>query len=152
MPSNKGGEMSAEQLVRRIFDEIINRGDLDAADELMTEDFVDHGPTGDLRGVAAFKEMVSMWRSAVPDVHCTVENVFSDGEHRADPQRPSGGATGRPEHVPVPAADRRAPATPRAGDGLTNRSVRCRPSAGRSARSPAARATDMARRGLGSAR
>src|SRR5947208_11103358 len=100
MPSNKGGEMSAEQLVRRIFDEIINRGDLDAADELMTEDFVDHGPTGDLRGVAAFKEMVSMWRSAMPDVHCTVENVFLDGDMPAWLVHTTGTHTGEMMGIP----------------------------------------------------
>ena len=65
--------MSSEQLVQRIFDEIINSGNLDAADELMTEDFVDHGPMGTMEGVGAFKEMVAMWRAAVPDVHCAVE-------------------------------------------------------------------------------
>jgi hypothetical protein len=65
--------MGHEQLVRRIFDEIINAGNIDAADELMTADYVDHGPTGEIAGVAAFKELVRMWRSAVSDVHCEVE-------------------------------------------------------------------------------
>ena len=71
--------MDHAELLRRIFDEIINEGNLDAADELMTEDFVDHGPMG-ATGRDDFKQMVAMWRSAVPDVHCTVENVLSDGD------------------------------------------------------------------------
>jgi hypothetical protein len=37
--------MGHEQLIGRIFDEVVNAGNLDAADELMTEDFVDHGPS-----------------------------------------------------------------------------------------------------------
>jgi predicted ester cyclase len=69
-----------EELIRRMFDEIINAGNLDAADELMAPDFLDHGPMGDMHGVEAFKQMVAMWRAAVPDVHCAVETVFSDGD------------------------------------------------------------------------
>ena len=45
--------MEPEQLIARIFDEVINRGDLDVAEVLFTEDFVDHGPMGDMHGVDA---------------------------------------------------------------------------------------------------
>lgn len=37
--------MEHEEWIRRIFDAIINQGNLGAADEYMTEDFVDHGTT-----------------------------------------------------------------------------------------------------------
>ena len=67
-------------MLERIFDEIINKGDLDAADELFAEDYVDHGPMGDVQGREAFKAIVTQWRSAVPDVHCTLENVIVDHE------------------------------------------------------------------------
>jgi len=70
----------AKALLQRIFDEIINEGRLEATDELIAADFVDHGPMGVMQGREAFKAMVAMWRSAVPDVHCTVENVVSDGD------------------------------------------------------------------------
>jgi predicted ester cyclase len=40
----------------------------------------DHGPMGDVVGREAFKELVLRWRSAVPDVHCEVENVVADGD------------------------------------------------------------------------
>jgi predicted ester cyclase len=63
-----------------MFDEIINDGNLEAADELFAEDFVDHGPTGDIQGREAFKGLVAQWRSAVPDVHCTLENIIIDGD------------------------------------------------------------------------
>jgi predicted ester cyclase len=72
--------MSHTQLIERLFDEIINAGNLEAADELMTPDFVDHGPTGRIEGASAFKEMVAMWRSAFPDVRCAVEDAFSAGD------------------------------------------------------------------------
>jgi predicted ester cyclase len=67
-------------LLQRIFDEIINDGRLDVVDELFAEDFVDHGPMGDIQGREEFKSLVAQWRSAVPDVHCVVENVVTDGE------------------------------------------------------------------------
>jgi predicted ester cyclase len=92
--------MDAEQLVTRIFDEVINEGNLDAADELFTEDFVDHGPMGEMRGVPAFKGVVSMWRDAVPDVHCAVEGVFSAGDMVAWLVRTTGTHTGAMMGIP----------------------------------------------------
>ena len=92
--------MSSERLVQRIFDEIINRGDLDAADELMAENFVDHGPMGTMEGVGAFKEMVAMWRAAVPDVHCAVESYFEAGELAAWLVRVTGTHTGEMMGIP----------------------------------------------------
>lgn len=69
-----------EHLLQRIFDEIINEGRLDVVDELFAEDFVDHGPMGDMKGRDQFKQLVAQWRSAVPDVHCVVVNVVTDGD------------------------------------------------------------------------
>jgi predicted ester cyclase len=66
--------------LQRMFDEIINEGRLEVADELFAEDFVDHGPMGDIQGREAFKALVAQWRAAVPDVHCVIESVVSDGE------------------------------------------------------------------------
>jgi predicted ester cyclase len=86
--------MAHEELISRIFDEIINAGDVDAADELMTEDFIDHGPMGEMHGSEAFKQVVGMWRSAVPDVHCAVEDLFSNGEMVAWNVRTTGTHTG----------------------------------------------------------
>ena len=70
----------AKATILRMFDEIINGGNLDLADELFAEDYVDHGPMGDITGREAFKQMVAQWRSAVPDVHCEVENLFVEGD------------------------------------------------------------------------
>jgi predicted SnoaL-like aldol condensation-catalyzing enzyme len=70
----------AETILVRMFEEIINQGKLDVADELFTEDFLDHGPMGDIQGREAFKGLVAQWRSAVPDVHCEIQNVFGEGD------------------------------------------------------------------------
>jgi hypothetical protein len=47
-----------------MFDEVINQGRMEVADEL----FADHGPVGEVQGREAFKGLVAQWRSAVPDV------------------------------------------------------------------------------------
>ena len=69
--------------LERMFDEVINNGNLGVADELFADDFIDHGPMGDIHGRDAFKELVARWRDAVPDVHCTVKDVFADGDRVA---------------------------------------------------------------------
>src|SRR3954465_5318469 len=66
--------------LHRMFDEIVNHGNLDGADELFAEDFIDHGPMGDIAGREAFKALVGAWRSAVPDVHCEISHVIQDGD------------------------------------------------------------------------
>jgi predicted ester cyclase len=93
--------MSEQQaLVQRMFDEIVNRGEVDVADEVFASDFLDHGPMGDMRGVEAFKEVVRVWRAAVPDVRCTVENWFEVGDMAAWNVRVSGTHTGEMMGIP----------------------------------------------------
>jgi steroid delta-isomerase-like uncharacterized protein len=70
----------SEALIRRIFDEVINKGNMVALDELFTDDYVDHGPMGDMHGRDTFRRLVEQWRAAVPDVHCTVDNVVAAGD------------------------------------------------------------------------
>ena len=93
-----------QALVERMFDEIINAGRLEVADELFAADFVDHGPMGEVQGLDAFKELVAMWRAAVPDVHCTVENWFESGDMAGWNVRVTGTHTG--EMMGIPATGR----------------------------------------------
>src|SRR5689334_15928280 len=66
--------------LERMFEEVINQGKLDVADELFAEDFISHGPLGDITGREAFKDLVRQWRAAVPDVRCRVSSVIADGD------------------------------------------------------------------------
>jgi steroid delta-isomerase-like uncharacterized protein len=65
-------------VVTRFVDEFWNRGNLDAADELMTRDAVIHEPVSgtpeDLKAVAV------AIRSAFPDWHSTPEELLVDGD------------------------------------------------------------------------
>jgi predicted ester cyclase len=70
----------APALVQRMFDEVINGGNLELIDELFAEDYLDHGPFGDVPGRGTFKQMVTQWRAAVPDVHCEVDSLIGEGD------------------------------------------------------------------------
>jgi steroid delta-isomerase-like uncharacterized protein len=67
-----------QALVARFVDEFWNRGNFDAADELMTRDAVIHEPVAgtpdDLKAVAL------AIRSAFPDWHSTPEEMLVDGD------------------------------------------------------------------------
>ena len=70
-------------LVRRYFEEIWDKGNLEAIDELFTADFVRHGPTateGEVRGLEDFKALVIMYRSAFPDLRVAIEDLLAEGE------------------------------------------------------------------------
>jgi steroid delta-isomerase-like uncharacterized protein len=70
-------------LVRRYFEEIWDKGNLDLIDELFTTNFVRHGPTGtegEVRGLEEFKGLVSMYRSAFPDLQVPIEDLVAEGD------------------------------------------------------------------------
>jgi ketosteroid isomerase-like protein len=99
------GRDDAAVILRRMFDEIINEGRLDVADELFAEDYVDHGPLGDLAGRGSFKQLVAQWRGAVPDVHCEIDHVIVQGDLCAWLVRATGTHTG--DGLGFPATGRR---------------------------------------------
>ncbi len=81
-------------ILDRIFGEVVNEGKIDAIDEVFAEGFVDHGPMGDMEGRDTFRQLVETWRAAVPDVHCTVDHVVTDGALAGWTVRTTGTHTG----------------------------------------------------------
>ena len=70
-------------LVRRYFEEIWDKGNLDLIEELFTTNFVRHGPTateGEVRGLEGFKGVVSMYRTAFPDLRVPIEDLIAEGD------------------------------------------------------------------------
>jgi steroid delta-isomerase-like uncharacterized protein len=70
-------------LVRRYFEEIWDKGNLDLIEELFTTDFVRHGPTateGEVRGQEGFESLVTMYRSALPDLRVSIEDLMAEGD------------------------------------------------------------------------
>ena len=76
--------MSVEEnkaIVHRIMEEIFNKGNVAAADELIASNFVDHNPvSGQPAGLEGLKQVVTMFRTAFPDLHCTVEEMIAEGD------------------------------------------------------------------------
>jgi predicted ester cyclase len=67
-------------LARRWFDDLFSRGDLDAANEILSAEFVDHLPRGDERGIEELKHYILMYRAAFPDIRDTVEEIVAEGD------------------------------------------------------------------------
>jgi steroid delta-isomerase-like uncharacterized protein len=77
--------MSAEEnkaVVRRINEEVWNKGDLDVIDELIEDEAVITviGAPEPVRGPRGFREFVAMYRTAFPDLRLTVEEQVGEGE------------------------------------------------------------------------
>jgi steroid delta-isomerase-like uncharacterized protein len=69
--------------MRRFFEDVYNKGNPSALDELAAPDFVSHdrgNPTHDRDGV---KQIVSAIRGAFPDVHFTADDVLAEGDRVA---------------------------------------------------------------------
>ena len=89
--TKNSGEMIIEQrsayhvyvtpkLVKQFYDHIWNAGNLEAADQLLTDGFIFRGSMGlDLRGIEPFKNYVRSIRSTVAEYHCDIIECVSEG-------------------------------------------------------------------------
>ena len=91
--------MSHQELkaaVRRFFDEVWNRGNVEAAGDFLAPEFVAHNFLDvHIVGPREYGEAVTAYRAVFPDFHTTLEDVLVDGDrvvvrgtdrgtHRAD--------------------------------------------------------------------
>lgn len=78
--------MSAENkaIARRLRHDIWNTGNLAIADEICADDFVNHNNdplTPDFgRGPNALKQLVTMYRTAFPDAHLSIEDIVAEDD------------------------------------------------------------------------
>ena len=77
--------MSTEQnraLVRRMVEEIFNRGSLSRIDEFVAPDFVEHEelPPGIPRGREGVTQLLSIFRSAFADFKVTIDDIIAEGD------------------------------------------------------------------------
>jgi len=93
-------------MARRFYDEVINGGDLDVIDELVSEDFIDHGGYPGLpnTGPAAPKAVFSMFRAAFPDLQFTPDEMIAEGDKVVTRATVSG--THRGEFMGIPATNK----------------------------------------------
>jgi steroid delta-isomerase-like uncharacterized protein len=79
----EGDIMSTEQnriIARRYIEEIWSDAKLEAADELINEDFIFHGPIREVEGLEAFKQFVAAIHSTFPDISFTIEDLVAEEE------------------------------------------------------------------------
>ncbi|MEO3938976.1 ester cyclase [Dermatophilaceae bacterium Soc4.6] len=66
---------------QQAFGEAVNSGDLDAFDQLVAPDAVDHDPApGQSPGPNGYKSFFGEMRTAFPDLHVQVEHLVADDE------------------------------------------------------------------------
>jgi predicted ester cyclase len=58
-----------------------SQGNFDALDAIVSSDYVLHPE--DVRGVEGLKETVEAYRSAIADLHITIDQQFTEGDHVA---------------------------------------------------------------------
>ena len=93
-------------LVRRAYEELVNRGNLARIEELVHEDYVDHTlPPGWPTNREGLRQQVAYFRSAFPDLHITLEELIAEGDTVALRQTMRG--THRGEFFGIPPTGRR---------------------------------------------
>jgi len=66
---------------RRFAEEIVNKGNMAVATELVAEDFVELDPfPGQAQGRQGLVDVITMMRTAFPDLQWTVEELVAEGE------------------------------------------------------------------------
>jgi steroid delta-isomerase-like uncharacterized protein len=80
--SSKGNHsVSNDAVIARFIKEVINQGNLNVADEIVAEDFVELDPLpGQRQGREGLKEVIAMLRAAFPDIHWVTEETVSAAE------------------------------------------------------------------------
>lgn len=66
--------------IRRVIEEIYNRGDLTAVDELAASEMVIHAASGDIVGREGVRQYVAALRTGFPDLEVTVEEQIAEGD------------------------------------------------------------------------
>jgi steroid delta-isomerase-like uncharacterized protein len=73
-----------KDIVRRCFDDIVARGDLAAAEQIIAEDVVFHTANGAvLRGRREFQHFAQQMREAFPDLRFEIQEEIVDGDRVA---------------------------------------------------------------------
>jgi len=67
-------------IVRRVFNELVNNGNLGAAAEFIGPNYVNHNIPVPATGLEAFKMAVMMFRTAFPDIAVVLEDVVAEGD------------------------------------------------------------------------
>ena len=71
-------------LVRCYFEEVLSKGNVDAVDEFMAPNYVDHSiPSGLPPGTEGLKQATTTYRTAFPDLKATLDDIFAESDRVA---------------------------------------------------------------------
>jgi serine phosphatase RsbU (regulator of sigma subunit)/ketosteroid isomerase-like protein len=74
-------EENNKALVRRFYEEVFNRANLDVANELLAPDYVDHSvPPGKYAGREGLKRSVAKQHASSSDLHVSIEEQVAEGD------------------------------------------------------------------------
>ena len=65
---------------RRFFEEVWNKGNFQAADQIVAADYVDHDAITSKTGPEGVRAEVSLFRNAFPDLIFAIEDVITEGD------------------------------------------------------------------------
>ena len=93
-------------LFRRFIDEVMNKQNVDAIDDFMSADYVEHNPPPGMGpGSAGMKQMMGMFFSAFPDLISSVEQLVAEGNVVVGVMTTTG--TQRGEFMGIPASGKK---------------------------------------------
>jgi predicted ester cyclase len=81
----------AEEVLDGIY-QAVNTGDLALLDKLVAPDYIEHSEG--FQGVEPFKQQITTFRAAFPDLHVTIEDLIIDGDRFASRTTVTGTHTG----------------------------------------------------------
>ena len=70
-----------ERVARRMIDEVWNRGNLNVIPELFTNDHINNDPVNQARGLEGLRQVVSKYRTALPDCRLDIDECLSAGDN-----------------------------------------------------------------------
>jgi steroid delta-isomerase-like uncharacterized protein len=70
--------------MRRVFEEVFNKGNFAIIAELIATNYVFLSPLGmEFKGPEGFKQMVAMSRTAFPNIHIDIDDIIAEGDRVA---------------------------------------------------------------------
>ena len=73
------GTAENKALVRRLYDEVVNQGNIEMADKLVSPDAIEHEDLNH-NGLDSFKQFFTTFRGAYPDLKFTIEDMIAEGD------------------------------------------------------------------------
>jgi predicted ester cyclase len=63
---------------RRAVEEALNKGNFSVLDEVLSPDFIYHGPGTEVKGREEYKKYFASLLNAFPDIHTVIENILAE--------------------------------------------------------------------------